>query len=48
MELMGTVRSDSKTESSRITASGATYKEARETLETQIPEGSSLIVIRTA
>lgn len=47
MELTGTVRSGSETETRRITASGATYDEAREALEAKIPEGSALIVIRT-
>lgn len=46
MELTGTVRSDGKTETSHITASGATYDEAREALEALIPEGSALIAIR--
>ncbi|GAA1117572.1 hypothetical protein GCM10009582_13500 [Arthrobacter flavus] len=47
VELTGTVRGGGETETSRITASGATYDEAREALEALIPEGSALIAIRT-
>lgn len=46
MEITGTVRTNAETETSRITATGSTYDEAREALEALIPEGSSLIAIR--
>lgn len=47
MELIGTIRSSTEAETSRITASGPTYVKALEALEALIPEGSTLIAIRT-
>lgn len=46
MEITGTIRTPNG-ETSRITASGTTYDEARATLDTLIPEGAQLIAIRT-
>lgn len=44
MRVIGTIRS---TATERITVEASSYQEARELLETQIPEGHELIAIRT-
>ncbi|WP_309070283.1 hypothetical protein [Arthrobacter sp.] len=45
MEITGTIRTpDAQT--SRISASGTTYGEARAALDAAIPEGAQLITIR--
>lgn len=47
MELTGTIRNAETTETSHITASGATYDEARAALDALVPEGAQLIALRT-
>jgi len=44
MRVIGTIRS---TATERITVEAGSYQEARELLETKIPEGHELIAIRT-
>lgn len=46
MEITGTIRTPGA-ETSRISASGATYDEARAALDAAIPEGAQLLAIRT-
>ncbi|GAA2174953.1 hypothetical protein GCM10009784_15400 [Arthrobacter parietis] len=47
MELTGTIRDAEAAETSHLTATGATYDEARAALDALIPDGAQLIALRT-